>query len=58
MITLPIAVKKPIKIKTDKMFAEVEGSVELILEHDTAEQLFLALSVALHVPKEKPPEVI
>jgi hypothetical protein len=55
MITLKVPAEKPVKIKAPKMFAEVEGPVELIIEHDTAEQLFLALSAALNVPRDEPP---
>ena len=57
VVTLKIPAEQPVKIKGHKMFAEVEGPVDLVLEHDTAEQLFLALAAALNVPKTKPPEI-
>jgi hypothetical protein len=44
----------PIKIQvTDKPILETEAPVALVISYDTAEQLFLALANALHVPRKQ-----
>jgi hypothetical protein len=43
----------PIKIKvTDRPVQEADAPVALIISYDTAEQMFLALANALHVPRK------
>jgi hypothetical protein len=43
----------PIKIKvTDKPVQEADAPVALIISYDTAEQMFMALANALHIPRK------
>lgn len=47
----------PIHIKVTNKPILDESPVALVISYDTAEQLFLALANALHVPRDKPSEL-